>query len=442
MLREGVLFHDGEVLDANDVKVTWDLHADPAAGSYYGEYNAEVIESVEVVDDLTVAFNLLEPYQLFIQDYINYFFVGAEHILSQVSPEEQQSSPIATGEDASMVVGTGPFRFVAWVPGEALEFERFDDYWGGQPYLDGIAFKFSDSQAALSAALQTGEVDFYPDVDAGIVPELEGAPVTISTAPGTSMRTILFNLDPEMSPFFQDVRVRQALMYALDTVAMTEASEFGYPTQPVGFLPEQNVLADPEALEMTYGYDPDQAMALLDEAGWVPGADGVRENGGQRLSFRLVHTDGDPARDIRALTAQEFWRQVGVETEIIIEPFQVHQERVRDNHDFDVSLENISANAYGDLSFYFQCDAYPDLGNWGRYCNEELDTLMDELNAAEDLEAKQEFVNQIQNVLLADLPRLPLNVSTEIGAINDRLHNVFFYAGHPYIAMHNWWVEA
>lgn len=442
-LRDGVTWHDGQSFGAIDVKTTYDLLMNPEVNAPKQAALAEVIREVEVIDGRTVAFHLLRPTAFFVHDYVNQILIGADHILNQYPPADVISSPIGTGEDPSLVVGTGSFQFTEWARDELLRTVRYDDYWDGTPHLDEIIYRFVQDDTTMTTLLRTGEVDYHSDVDPTTVPELAAADVTMFEVPGAAVRTIIFNLDPEKATLFQDRRVRQALMYALDREAMTEATEFGYPEVPVGFIPNTFAINNLEGLTPTYNYDPDRARALLDEAGWVPGADGVRENDGQRLSFLYQHgSGGDLALAGRALTAQEYWREIGVETVIETMSFDALNELTQQAHDFDITEQRMFSSVFGDLGRYFACASYPAQQNYGRYCNPELDELMASVDTTTEFEARRELVTQVQNLLLTDLPRLPINVSTEIMAVNNRLHNVFpdFWTARQ-SNFETWWVD-
>ncbi len=236
-LREGVTWSDGEAFTADDVKFTYDMYMNPDTGSpRVSDFSAK-IESIEVVDDLTVTFNLVETYVDFAVDIMVYDIV-AEHIWADIDPAAMAQDPGATGLDPERVVGTGPFLFSEWVIEDHATAVRNDNYWNGAPYLDEYIFKFVPDQAAGVAQLQTGEIDYFEGVPESALAEFEGSEdVTIVDYPTLSFTFYGLNLDTTKTTLFQDVELRQALLYALDREAMIESIRFGYGEVAVGTMP-------------------------------------------------------------------------------------------------------------------------------------------------------------------------------------------------------------
>jgi peptide/nickel transport system substrate-binding protein len=294
-LREGVVWHDGTPFTAGDVQATYEVIAQTLFGQ---AGTAQLVAEVEVVDDFTIRMVLVEPLASF-ADYVTGMMVLPTHILDQVTEEDLteifDSHATQTGSDPAVVIGTGPFKFKEIDPGSHVIVVRNDDYWAGPPYLDEIIFRNFNDQLALTTALQSGEVDtagalwyYSARVDPGSLDDLETAGLVTESLPGDTYYFFMFNLDPDKTTMWQDKRIRQALYQAVDRQTLLEAVLFGHGQVAHGTLSPAYGF-DPAMITVRYDYDPEVAGGLLDEAGWVMGADGIREKDGEKFRFPL-HT--------------------------------------------------------------------------------------------------------------------------------------------------------
>ena len=439
-LRDGVNWHDGEAFSAEDVKFTYELHMDEASNSSYGGDLLAKIAAIEVVDPLTVAFTLPQPYADFAADVAVYSIVP-EHIWAGVAPADVINDPGSTGEDPGRVVGTGPFIFNEWVANDYASATANADYWAGTPHLDEFIYKVVPDSSAAVQQLRTGEIDWFTTVPGSSVQELEDADVTISVADTLSFTFYGYNLDPEQTPLFQEPAVRQALLYALDREAMVEALQEGYATVAVGTMPTLSWAYNPEAIDLPYPYDPDLARKLLDEAGWVAGPDGVREKDGERLAFTMHADAGNPNSAAYLTAIQEFWAQVGVEMTPQLEPFPALVERISVTYDYDTFLIGLGWGAPPDQSAMFACDSYGAGFNVMRYCNEEVDALLAEALAEPDQATRIELYTEYQNLLLEDLPAAILSFPQSIDGYSARVHNLYPNSINARFNAETWWVE-
>lgn len=440
-LREGVTWHDGEPFTAEDVKFTYELHMNEATGSSYTADLSSKIESIEVIDDQTVQFNLTGPLPDFLVDVAVYGIV-AEHIWGDVDPAAVKQDPGATGTDPSRVVGTGPFQFVEWITGDNARAEKYADYWQAEPILDEYIYKVVPDQAAGAQQLQTGEIDFMQGLPPTSVAEFEGTDVEVVAADRLSFTFFGFNLDPERNSVFQDQNVRQALLYSLDREAMVEEIQGGFGQVAIGTMPPLSWAYNPDGIEMTYPYDPDQAMQLLEDAGWTDtDGDGVREKDGQRLSFTMYTNAGNNVREQYLVAMQQYWAEIGVEMTPQLEPFPELVDRVTETHDFDIFLLGFGWSAGPDQSAMFACDSYEGGFNFGRYCNEEVDAILAEANSIPDQDERVELYTQFQNIVMEELPVAILDFPQMPTGVNNRVHNIFPSDINVYWNVHTWWVE-
>lgn len=287
-LREGVKFHDGTPFDGEAVKFTFDSIMDPALKSltaigYLGPY-----ERTEVVDPLTIKVHFREPYAPFLNNL-------AHSVLSPVSP----TAVAKFGPDfGTNPVGTGPFVFKEWQQQVSMTLTRNPDYaWPiaayqheGPAYLDEVVIRFILEPTTLMGTLENGESDIIDAVLPQDVERLQGESdyqVFLPSVPGSPQ---VLPLNAAKAPT-DELPVRQAMLYALDMETIIETLWYGTRKAAQGPLSSPTSSYNP-AVEAMYPYDPDRAAALLDEAGWAPGDDGIREKNGQRLTLEYLTFSG------------------------------------------------------------------------------------------------------------------------------------------------------
>jgi peptide/nickel transport system substrate-binding protein len=435
-LREGVVWHDGESFDADDVVFTHArfFRADTWFQERFGQ--------TEALDPFTIQITMNQAYA----DTLVWLYgtVLAEHVLGDISDDEAEvywDHPAGTGSDPAMVVGTGPFKLKEMVPGDHMTVVRHEEYWAGRPHLEEIIFKAVPDMDALFTQLRTGEVDFAGSnytgttLDPAGIAAIEGSDVELRVFPGIGYLFVALNHNPEITTLFEDPRVRQALLYALDREVLVESILFGYGEVAHGVIAPAFGY-DQAQVEPQYGFDPDQARALLDEAGWLESSDGVREKDGERLSFPLL-IRGVAAFEGYAAAIQEFWRAIGVEAEIDLQQESIYFEQFADNLDYVALIAEYTSAL--DLLPAFGC---AQEGNRFGYCNPTATGVMEEASVEVDRDVRFELLTEIQNMMMEDVAILPLAYPTSIGAVNPRVHNVYLSAINSRFNMETWWVDA
>lgn len=255
-LREGVKFQDDTPFNADAVKTTFDrvLNKDNKLNRY--SFYSEFIDKVNVDSEYQVSFDLKFPFG----PALIYFAQAAGAIHSPKNLQEK-------GKGVSKSpVGAGPFKLKEWVPGTKIVFEANPNYWGGKPKVKTITFKPVPENSARSIMLETGEADVISPILPSDVERLKGNDkVNVFVSP--SSRTLEFPLNTTKAPF-NDVRVRQALNYAIDKETIVKKILFGYGKVSEAALAEA-VWGYSSA--GAYPYDPAKAKQLLAEAGVKPG---------------------------------------------------------------------------------------------------------------------------------------------------------------------------
>lgn len=255
-LRPGVVFHNGEPLTAQAVAATVDRIFNPELKSTRAT-DLGWIEKVEVIDELTVRI------------IANKVFPLADHYFSelQIIPPNYvaQVGDVAFDENP---VGTGPFKFVRWDRGNQVVLERNDDYWDGPSAIERLVFRFVSSPASRVTTLLGGDADLVTEVPISSMAQIENNPNTkLGIVTGT--RVIFVGLDASQDSPLQDVRVRQALNYAVDKQAIIESLLYGLAEETVAMLTPNDLGYNPDIAP--YPYDPNKARRLLAEAGYPDG---------------------------------------------------------------------------------------------------------------------------------------------------------------------------
>lgn len=385
-LRDGVTFHDGTAMDAEDVKFSLDrARADDSTNAQKQLFTG--IESVEAVDPRTVRVTLSAPDG-------NFPFKMAWGDAVIVAPE-------SIGTAASAPVGTGPFRFERWVQGDRVEIVRNPDYWGEPAPLERATFRFISDPNAAFAAMMAGDVDAFPNFPAPeTLAQFEADPRFKVIVGSTEGETILAMNNGR--PPLDDARVRAAIAHAIDRQDIIDGAMFGYGT-PIGthFAPH-----NPDYVDLTglSAYDPERAKALLAEAGQTG------------LKLRLALPPAPYARRGGEIVAAQL-RAVGIETEITNLEWAQWLEQVFKGRDYDLTIvshtEPMDINIYARPDYYFQYESAP------------FRALMNELESTTNPEQRSALLRQAQEVIAKDHVNGFLFQLAKTGVANARLEGLW-----------------
>ena len=325
-LREGVTFHDGLPLTAEDVAFSFErAMAEDSTNAQKQLF--EGINSVNVIDDRTVEIGLDTPKGALLWNLA----WGDAVIVSPASAETNATDP----------VGTGPFRFERWVQGDQVELLRNEEYWGEPAALDGVTFKFISDPTAAFAAMMAGDIDAFPLFPAPEnLAQFEADPRFQVLVGSTEGETILA-MNNSRAPF-DDIRVRQAVAHAIDRSAIIDGAMFGYGT-PIGshFAPHHPAYVDLTGMS---AYDPELAKALLAEAGLPDG-----------FGTTLALPPPSYARRGGEIVASQL-REIGIEAEIINVEWAQWLEQVFKGKDYGMTI--VSHTEPLDIGIYARDDYY------------------------------------------------------------------------------------
>ncbi|MFB5674474.1 ABC transporter substrate-binding protein [Paenibacillus terreus] len=314
-LRKGVKFHDGTPFNAEAVKFTFDRILDPNVKVGNAAAQISPYESSEVIDEYTIKLNLSQPSRAFLGNL-------SQGPLSIISPTAVKKYGDEFGKHP---VGTGPFKFVKWEENSEITVERNPEYnWApetvdnqGAPYLDKITFKIVPEEATRIGSVQSGQVLAAETVPPQNVLALKNDPnFQILETDTIGLPYTLF-INREHEPW-NELKARQALQYGIDVGSIVKTLYLGTYNQAWSAL-TPGVFSYDESLENSIQPDQAKAAALLDELGWKPGADGIREKDGKKLTLHYV--DGSPNREKRndiAVMIQQQLKKIGIDVQVEI----------------------------------------------------------------------------------------------------------------------------
>lgn len=396
-LRDGVTFHDGTEFNAEAVKWNIERVLDPDNNSPQRSQLEPAIESVEVLDDLTVIFHLKQPFRPLLAALAE----RPGFIVSPTAVEEY-------GEDFGLnPVGTGPFRFVEWIPDSRVVVERNEDYWDeGMPYLDRIEFLHVPEGQVQMTMLRTGEADIIDELTPTLLPLLENDE-GVKLAELQSFRFIGWQWDVTKPPFDNKL-LRQALAYGVDREEIKESIFAG--TGRAATHPEGGGWwYDPTLDTEGYTYDPEKAQELLAEAGYPDG-----------FSFNLTVAGNEYWQTIgQAIQAQ--LSEIGVDAQIeTVNPADSYQLVVEDKTDWTPTRWAPRADVHGRMFILFHSDGF---ANTTEFSNARVDELIDEAATIYDTSEAAPLYHEAERIVVEEAPYVYLHWPSEWAAMRTSVHD-------------------
>ena len=415
-IDDAATWSDGTPVTADDVVYTALRLASPVIGNtammYYVfegvgddgfvEEGAESIDGIQKVDDKTVQFTTKEemPITTFENSYARYLLTLPKHVIEQYSEEELSTADWFNHPD----VVSGPFIVTDFDVDHYISYEANKDYWKGAPKIDKLNIKIVDG-SQLYAGLQSGEIDItqqtmsdIPQEDYESVEALDNVDVVYGS-PVTNQSVFI------QTKNVPDVKVRQAMLYAIDRQQILEELLNGHGEIVDGFLSSASPFYDDSLTPVSY--DPEKAKALLEEAGW---------DGSQTIRFYVNSGDSTFVNAASIIAAE--WAAVGIKAEIQTVDFATLMS-VAGTEDYDVLAVQYT---------YAPVDPYPDVawllggeGSWTGYSNDTLNDALTKSQLTSDPEETKELFSVVDKKVQEDVPMFSAYVISAQGAVSKRI---------------------
>ncbi|WP_144098271.1 peptide ABC transporter substrate-binding protein [Croceicoccus sediminis] len=402
-LRDDVRWHDGRPFTAEDVKFTLELIVNPDFRAWRTSGHS-LVRDITVVSPTEITWRMEEPFAPYLS-FLCETFIVPRHVFD--GADDLNSIPFNQHP-----VGTGAFKWGVRVPGDHLELVANEEYFGEGPYLDRLIFKYIPDITVLYTQFKSGGIDMVGQVyispdnykEASKLPGKVVEPVLSS-----SVESFYLNLG---RPQFRELAVRRALYHALDRRSIIDSLYDGVPEATETFMPKQSFFYNPNLPE--HRFDLAEARRLLDEAGWVPGSDGIRAKNGVRLSFENSTTSGDHLREMAQQYIQQTFREIGVEITIANLPSAVMWGDFWTQSEFDSVLVGSTYLIGGDPDATNRLHSRSinvqggSGSNNAQYKNARVDALLDKGARTFDQEERRAIYFEVQEIVRHDLPLLPI----------------------------------
>jgi len=448
--RDDANWSDGTPVTADDAVFTYDMIMADGNGVFSRYPYDTYVESMTAMDAKTLQIKLSGAYA----DWSTNFFTGVsrvipKHVLQPVFEAEGTLDNADWNRTAEVV--NGPFTLKEFVSDDHLTLAANEGYWRGRPKLDTLFIRIFADDAAQLAALQSGQSDIGSYIVGDQIPTLEDTGMfEILTSANGYIVTVFMNIDPKTAhPAMTDPNVRRALAMAIDRKLIIDQIYNGIYTIPATYW--DDTAYDNPDLE-PYPFAPEGAKALLDEAGWKVGSDGVREKDGTQLALRYVYISGDDTTDTMIVTFQQMLADVGVKLDIIQNTQEVLWASYGDNG--ELALGNYDLTQWSDGMWYFPSPStsyflcserpsadYPTGYNWFGICDPALEELWAVADIEVDPEKRIDDYHQIGKIMYDQTYLIPIRSDPDVWAVNTRLKDVTFSGVDPLMFAYQWDVK-
>lgn len=422
-LRDNATWHDGSPVISEDVVFTINMLRD--GEGIVPEDIRTFWQDIEVValSDTTLQFRLPEPFAPFL-DYLS-FGILPSHLLENSSFQEIMNDPFNLNP-----VGSGPYKFDGFITEdgqiEGVVLSANTEYYGDQPFIDQLAFRYYETPSEGYQAYQNGNVQGISRIDESILqPVLNEPQLSLYTARKPQLNLIMFNLKDQQVAFFQDVEVRKALYYGLNRQKMVDQVFNG-----------QAILADSPILPGTwayyenmpqFSYDSLKAVQMLKDAGYILSEEGtnIRTKDDLSLRFELLYPDSEEHRQLAEMIQQD-WEPLGVVVEIRAVPYNELINTVLPEHSFQAVLIDLNLANTPDPDPYPFWDQVQATGgqNYSQWDNAVASDYLEQARVTTDLLERTNLYRNFQVVFGEEMPALPMFYPVYSFAISNQVQGV------------------
>ncbi|OCJ62102.1 ABC transporter substrate-binding protein [Agrobacterium tumefaciens] len=402
-LRDDVKWHDGKPFTAEDVKFTLELLVDPNFRSWR-KTGHEFVRDLTVVSPTEITWKMEKPFAPY-PSILASTFITPKHLLGAEADRN-------TAAYNNAPVGTGAFKWKERVAGDYILLDANTDYFGDGPHIERLVYKYVPDLNVMYTQFKTGDIDVVglqwitPD-HYDEAKDLAGKVVNV--VPGSTIESLSFNME---RPQFKEPAVREALYAAIDKQSIIEALYYGLPTPTESYVPQQSFYYNPDLPKHEYSIE--KAKKLLDDAGWVPGADGIRAKDGVKLAFTCSTTAGNHIREQVQQYMQQSFKDIGVEMTISNLPPAVMWGDYWMLSKFDSVIVGLDflTGPDPDTSDFFRSTSSAAKGGSGQntwqFVNKDVDDLLAKGGSLFVPEERKAVYLKIQEIMRKELPLLPL----------------------------------
>ncbi len=402
-LRDDVKWHDGKPFTAEDVKFTLELLVDPNFRSWR-KTGHEFVRDLTVVSPTEITWKMEKPFAPY-PSILASTFITPKHLLGAEADRN-------TAAYNNAPVGTGAFKWKERVAGDYILLDANTEYFGDGPHIERLVYKYVPDLNVMYTQFKTGDIDVVglqwitPD-HYDEAKDLAGKVVNV--VPGSTIESLSFNME---RPQFKEPAVREALYAAIDKQSIIEALYYGLPTPTESYVPQQSFYYNPDLPKHEYSIE--KAKKLLDDAGWAPGADGIRAKDGVKLAFTCSTTAGNHIREQVQQYMQQSFKDIGVEMTISNLPPAVMWGDYWMLSKFDSVIVGLDflTGPDPDTSDFFRSTSSAAKGGSGQntwqFVNKDVDDLLAKGGSLFVPEKRKAVYLKIQEIMRKELPLLPL----------------------------------
>ncbi len=403
VLREGISFHDGTAFNAEAVKFNFDRWNDPSSEYHFadegktyspwswvfgGPVGEGILEMVEIVDDMTVAFHMTGPTGL-VPSMVAASYFGLD------SPTAVMAAGSDYGTPGVGAVGTGPFIFTEWLEGERVALAANADYWGGTPGVAELVFRGIEDPTARLAELQAGSVDIAVDLNPDDLSVVEGDD-SLVRVPGPSLNVGYLAMHQSNTPL-DDIRVRQAIAHAIDWEAIVDAFYGELGLRATEHIPPAFAWA--RAGVPGYEYNVEEAQRLLAEAGYPDGFE-------TELWYMPVSRPYFPAPEPIAAAMASYLAEVGINASLQTEDWGIYLDNYNTGK-YPMYMLGWSPD-YGDPDNYLYTFFGPSAVDALGWDSPEAVTVLDKARELTGLDARGALYNALNTIVYDAIPQIPV----------------------------------
>ena len=425
-LRKGIKFHDGTPFNAEAVKFNWDrmLNANLSGAGKYKSYAD--LNSVEVVDEYTVLFKPLKPTPA----AIDWFAGGHKFLINSptyIKAHATADDPFALKWMANHECGTGPFELSEWEPDSKYVFTKFAGYWGGTPEcrmtpkVDKITYKIVKDPSAMRMMLEKGDIDIAEKLPADAIDELSKVPgIKIKDA---NIWKIVFVIMNSKTPPFDNLKVRQAISYAVNYKEILQHVENGRAKRIAGSMMEGFEGWDPDLYR--YELDLQKAKQLMKEAGFP---DGFK-------ATLLYSADRYMGFEIMSVMMQAYLKKIGIDLNLQKMAWPTQVETMKKG-EFDMALQTWTADYPEPIEqnfFFFSPKTFGERWNWSYWKNDRAEELNDLLFTEYDPDKRKAIIQEIQKLGVDNAVYVYLYQVAHPIAMRDNIQDAWFHPGSTWI---------